>query len=57
MKRIEKQSLFELQILKAQDLMRSTDVHLLTPSMKVLVEARDISQLSSNDIKRIQREI
>lgn len=57
MKRVEKQTVFELQVLQAQDLMRSVDATLLTDSMKVLLEAKDISQLSSNDIKRVQREI
>lgn len=53
----EKQSKHELEILKAQEVI-STNPHLLTSqAMRTLGEAKDIVNLSPNDIKRIQREI
>ena len=53
----EKQSKHELEILKAQEVI-SKNLNLLnSPAMKTLGEAKDIVNLSPNDIKRIQREI
>lgn len=53
----EKQSKHELEILKAQEVI-STNPNLLTSqAMRTLGEAKDIVNLSPNDIKRIQREI
>jgi hypothetical protein len=53
----EKQSKHELEILKAQEVI-SKNPHLLTSqAMRTLGEAKDIVNLSPNDIKRIQREI
>ena len=53
----EKQSKHELEILKAQEVI-SKNLNLLnSPAMTTLGKAKDIVNLSSNDIKRIQREI
>ena len=53
----EKQNSFELEVLQAQELMRWVDQKLLSQAMITLMNAKDISQLSSNDIKRVQKEI
>lgn len=53
----EKQSKHELEILKAQEVI-SKNLNLLnSPAMTTLGKAKDIVNLSPNDIKRIQREI
>jgi len=53
----EKQSKHESEILKAQDLIAENPNLLNSSAMRSLGEAKDIVNLSSNDIKRIQREI
>lgn len=57
-KQYEKQDKFELQVLQAQDLLRSQwDAKYISDAMKTLRDAGDIVQLSSNDVKRVQKEI
>jgi hypothetical protein len=51
----EQQSKYELQILQAQELLRSIDDKMLTGELRVLRDAWDIVTLSPNDIKRVQR--
>ena len=53
----EKQSKHELEILKAQEVISKNPNLLTSQAMKTLGEAKDIVNLSPNDIKRIQREI
>lgn len=53
----EKQSKHESEILKAQDLIAENPNLLNSSAMTTLGKAKDIVNLSSNDIKRIQREI
>ena len=53
----EKQSKHESEILKAQDLIAENPNLLKSPAMRTLGKAKDIVNLSPNDIKRIQREI
>lgn len=53
----EKQSKHESEILKAQDLIAKNPNLLNSSAMTTLGKAKDIVNLSSNDIKRIQREI
>lgn len=53
----EKQSKHELEILKAQELISKNPNLLTSQAMRTLGEAKDIVNLSPNDIKRIQREI
>ena len=50
----EKQSKYELQILQAQELLRSINDINLTGELRVLRDAWDIVTLSPNDIKRVQ---
>ena len=54
---LEKQSKHELEILKAQKIIAENPNLLNSQAMKTLGEAKDIVNLSPNDIKRIQREI
>ena len=53
----EKQSKHELEILKAQEVISKNPNLLNSPAMTTLKKAKDIVNLSPNDIKRIQREI
>lgn len=53
----EKQSKHELEILKAQEVISENPNLLTSQAMRTLGKAKDIVNLSPNDIKRIQREI
>ena len=54
---LEKQSKHESEIRKTQELIADNPNLLKSPAMRTLGEAKDIVNLSPNDIKRIQREI
>ncbi len=59
-KRVEKQGMHEVEVIQAKELLSAiekTNPELITPAMKKIMEAGDITQLTWGDIKRMQKEI